>query len=94
MNKHTPGPWTWADNYYGLFGSGQDNAVLKYASYEGMWLPEYEPQGKANARLIASAPELLETLKKADTYLTRGDASRTRIVQIIRTAIAKAETAE
>ena len=59
--KHTPGPWTWGDDFHGLYGSGKDNAVLSHASFEGMWL-SYEGDREANARLIASSPDLFEQL--------------------------------
>lgn len=60
--KHTPGPWIWADGYRGLYGAGKNNEVLDYATYEGMWLGHVNEQ-KANALLIAAAPELLEAVE-------------------------------
>lgn len=57
---HTPGPWTWGDNFNGLYGA-EHESVLSYADYEGMWL-SFNDGHDANARLIASAPELLEAL--------------------------------
>jgi len=65
--QHTPGPWTWGKSYDGLYGSGsgQDNEVLTYEDYDGMWLA-YVPQREANARLIAAAPELLEALENLE----------------------------
>lgn len=62
MSKYTPGPWTWGDNYCGLYGSGPDNEVLTYERYEGMWVAFGDKQ-KANANLISAAPELLEALE-------------------------------
>ena len=62
MSGHTPGPWAWSKDYRGLFGSGELNRVLDYASYEGMWLA-YTNHQEANARLIAAAPDLLAALK-------------------------------
>ena len=64
MSKHTPGPWTWGESYNGLYGSGKDNEVLRFAPYEGMYLDWGSKSRDANARLIAAAPELLEALKK------------------------------
>lgn len=58
--KHTPGPWSWGENYNGLYGSGPESEVLTYATYEGMWLSHVD-QREANARLIAAAPDLLTT---------------------------------
>ena len=57
---HTPGPWIWSDDFRGLFGAGEWNAVLDYAFTEGMWLGHHNKE--ANARLIASAPDLLALL--------------------------------
>jgi hypothetical protein len=57
--KHSPGPWkdisespskTWIGNSYVIA------EVIRF--------PEQQEESKANARLIASAPELLEVLKK------------------------------
>lgn len=62
QSKYTPGPWVWNKEYSGLMGENND-CVLSYADYEGMWVPYYLPQGGANARLIAVAPELLEALQ-------------------------------
>ena len=63
MATHTPGPWIWADGYAGL-NSPALGPVLDYAPYEGMWVTHYTERGKADARLIAAAPELLEALQR------------------------------
>ena len=58
MNKHTPGPWTYeqiSNNAYVIDENG--SAVMLYRN------PDDEM--KANARLIAAAPELLEALEWA-----------------------------
>ncbi len=65
MSEHTPGPWCWAHNYNGL--EAADRNILHYADYEGMWLPIYgadkdRKEAKANARLIAAAPDMYEAL--------------------------------
>ena len=54
MNKHTPGPWTaTADPYSDVVvdASGREIVVVM------------DPNGEANARLIAAAPDLLEALE-------------------------------
>lgn len=62
----TPGPWIWKDGYEGLYAGSiaQENAVMDFAMYEGMWL-SYRDERDANANLIAAAPELLAALKQA-----------------------------
>lgn len=60
--KHTPGPWVIGEPIDGeSFISGPDwvNFAMVYVECEG----ETDPTGKANARLISAAPELLEALK-------------------------------
>lgn len=59
MSTHTPGPWTvWSINpgslaYWGLRGP------------TGLAPTLAGPEGEANARLMAAAPELLEALRLA-----------------------------
>lgn len=65
---YTPGPWIWGEKYCGLYGTGQNNAVLDFAAYEGMWLNHYNMNMEANARLIAAAPALVEALKDAIAF--------------------------
>ena len=70
MNKHTPGPWAvqQADE---CMGRKLDELVQWVVTADGhslwistgpTWDPEHAEEGKANARLIAAAPELLEAL--------------------------------
>jgi hypothetical protein len=54
---HTPGPWCIMDN---VIYSDDDTAVCMITSYRDM-----TPRQAANARLIASAPALLEALQWA-----------------------------
>ena len=65
MSKHTPGPWVieWNPNAFRYFVHGYDNtAVCK--------LPDSRTpdENKANAHLIAAAPELWEICKLAQEY--------------------------
>jgi hypothetical protein len=64
MSKHTKGPWKVSiDNDYRIIAQYQNKDVAN--TYLGM--PKnrlVELEWKANARLIASAPELLEACKK------------------------------
>jgi hypothetical protein len=95
MSKSTPGPWTWNKNYHGLTGPG-GAVILDYATYEGMWVPDYAGDwAKANARLIAAAPDLLAALEDALSIFEFGDDDETVLapkwVARARAAIAKAE---
>lgn len=62
--KHTPGPWTQATmgpNGCPIVGSGALMvAMIAHSTNE----PEQAEEAKANARLIAAAPELLEALQE------------------------------
>ena len=59
MTEHTPGPWTVARAKTGrLFVNGQRGFVCHIDQPES-------PEGTANARLIAAAPELLTACKHA-----------------------------
>jgi hypothetical protein len=55
--QHTPGPWISIDNLIG-------NEDCEIAT---LWYPEYSPnkhrERRANAKLIAAAPDLLEALQ-------------------------------
>lgn len=82
--KHTPGPWRVGDAGHAVFGP-KDSGMYQNS-------PVTIVQGlanKANAHLIAAAPELLEALEIA---LKVGVASLCEIEQIIQIekAIAKA----
>ena len=61
--KHTPGPWTVHDSY-GLCVSVDNHLVaeLDWNPRDGGPLPPYA-ENRANARLIAAAPDLLAACK-------------------------------
>lgn len=94
--KHTPGPWEFGHGYtpgastFDLYGPG-GREVIASAMYENMWLSAYDADtNAANARLIASAPDLLEALQSLVANLAEGDfISETRI-DAARAAIARA----
>jgi hypothetical protein len=96
MSKHTPGPWHWDDGevkddmprlmspsgtvcHFGRF--------IEYYPYEG------DPPSDADARLIASAPDLLSVCKElAASAAYWGDYDvPLGIVDRLNAAIAKAE---
>lgn len=69
MSKHTPGPWKWADHttsceIVGKFPKSKNSFVSVHCWPED---PAYGPsheEAVANARLIAAAPDLLETIRR------------------------------
>jgi len=66
-NLHTPGPWKWVElEFCGKYHELQDQSgvvICDDGSASGEYSPEIDVNG-ANARLIASAPELLGALEK------------------------------
>ena len=71
--KYTPGPWKVGpgDIYAeGTAASDFDDIVICAIGYAGARSHEYaivkahKPEGRANARLIAAAPELVEALRR------------------------------
>jgi hypothetical protein len=80
MSKHTPGPWTvglrgeyGTQNANIIFSNGGESSVATvYDLPMHTKLEEVDPRyakGMANARLIASAPELLEALRLVEQHL-------------------------
>ena len=74
MSKHTPGPWQIYDCEFavrvGIEGGNKTSVITLGAKGDdsGVW-GETTEQAEANARLIASAPELLEALKAAMAFI-------------------------
>ncbi len=86
--SHTPGPWIWNKDYEGLYGAGKCPAVLDYTQYEGLWIDGTDTaQVRANAQLIAAAPDLLKAAKAA-LALLHPDIEE---YALLSAAIAKAE---
>jgi len=97
--KHTPGPWhvgTQPDTFHTIFSESGRMRLEKEGTclYPVAKTIDFEGEdGEANARLIAAAPELLETCKmmlwliESEQWEKRFDGETT----ILRTAIAKAE---
>lgn len=93
--KHTPGPWDIGKDAIG------DLTIYKYASQTHIAKVIINPHGnedvgRANAQLIASAPELLEACRLAVVdyeYQNEGYAPRpdTPVIKALKQAISKAE---
>ena len=62
MSKHTAGKWKQGRSPEQVFAGGSIVA-------DCMWIDRPTNECKANARLIASAPELLEALRKTTEQL-------------------------
>lgn len=95
MSKHTPEPWGFCrlNKRWGIYPESAVNDGIDYfiATTAVISNPERE---KANARLIASAPDLLEALQAFVTWAEgaeHGWACPSEIETAIRAAIAKAK---
>lgn len=74
MSKHTPGPWEVERWNWPMEMTGRYHRVLNHERFPTAFIPAWSEPGpfevdgsdeaQANARLIASAPELLEALKE------------------------------
>ena len=82
--RHTPGPWRIA-----FFGSHVETSdgepIAKVAGIRGMKMAQ-----RANANLIAAAPDLLEALEMLAAVDFGADGSVERGARLARIAIAKA----
>lgn len=99
MSKHTPGPW----EARGHIVMGKDEMPVAAIWVQGYSLPDNpEPEDvrkfadalekdKANARLIAAAPEMLEALENIENDDAHMPAA---IWDLIQKAIAKAKGGE
>ncbi len=68
--SHTPGPWRYERATDGFRAPDKDDfqIVAQNSVCPGtVWGGAFTPEGKANARLIAAAPDLLEALKALAT---------------------------
>lgn len=108
MSAHTPGPWAIRTDLN--FTPGGSNVIVAPADggnsvvvaecwtvgpYTGSAVNE--PEGLANAHLIAAAPEMLAALKDAYAYINlKGSGQRPvqdigEVLDVLGSAIAKAE---
>ena len=93
VTPYTPGPWTIAHDT-NIFGSvpGYGRRLVANAGGHSSNVTDETETNRANARLIAAAPELLEALKEFEAHYPAGinpylDAA----AAMARIAIAKAE---
>ena len=93
MNKHTPGPWRvefhdtgqYTAHIQGEYPNKTIRTIAVILPYAG------EGESRANANLIASAPELLEACKEAERYLRFNKGNGSVAYDKVAQAIAKAE---
>lgn len=101
--QHTPGPWelqrktkpTKTRKYYehgeSFVVMGRNNSYFGLAEVSGPCNFDMQEELRANAALIAAAPELLEVLEDvADRWDVYDDEDAPELGQRIRAAIAKA----
>jgi len=93
MTKHTLGPWKAHIRQDGYSINGVD-CLLVTAKRDPVVLPECWEMHKANARLIATAPELLEACKEARKVLHMVEWCADKTLELVEEAIAKAENGE
>lgn len=92
--KHTPGPWNTMLNtrpgagYIAIERAGTEFAIARVPLSANGW---HDEQSKANAALIAAAPELLEALKACKVLYCDYAKERHPIHEQIEAAIAKAQ---
>lgn len=68
--KWTPGPWTWdaaLDHNWDVQVWSSPNSRVCFVAHDG---ENGNPTGQANARLIASAPDLYEALAASELVMT------------------------
>ncbi|HHN0028810.1 TPA: hypothetical protein ACRLYD_004170 [Pseudomonas aeruginosa] len=85
MRKHTPGPWDYWSGYNPV-----DELEAQITTEDGdIVIASYNrqiPEGEANAKLLAAAPELLEAL----VALVECEQTTPELWEAARAAIAKA----
>lgn len=96
--KHTPGPWELDQVSLCIYGWSEDERCIRLADCGAADDDAIsEDELEANARLIASAPELLEALKeclKDNLYPVSRQHLRVARAQTLLRLIAKAEGSE
>lgn len=89
--KHTPGPWE-IKLYKSCLWIQKADDKRKFPFIADVFSHEELPEGKANANLIAAAPDLLDVLKACKEELVqRGYNEEDSLLLQVEQAIAKAE---
>jgi hypothetical protein len=94
QSKHTPGPWRHSKGGpNGCPVVGTDRGLMVCMLSHSVNIPTHIEQAKANASLIAAAPEMLEALKEAQANFKTYDRFKVDVdaMHKIESAIAKAE---
>lgn len=100
MSKHTPGPWTVQEREHSF--RVVDSRALKFDNsrlcdvqhWAGATRGPDREEARANARLIAAAPELLEALKLCAVLVHDGNRQGDAAIEAAHAAIAKATGGE
>lgn len=78
MSKHTPGPWTfghWGNDFW----IGPDKSGLTGKVAKVFWgMGEAVAEGRAHARLIAAAPDMLLALKAVVASVDKNNGEMVR----------------
>jgi hypothetical protein len=93
MSKHTPGPWVAEfEETYNVRGpdEGRVAICMNLKGRYGLGGRRTGAESAANARLIAAAPDLLETLRELVDGMPDVEDSEGRVLFRARAAIAKA----
>ena len=89
---HTPGPWAVRHTDNGLRIVYSDGELRSHvADLHSMSLCEEHGSLRANASLIAAAPDLLSALQRIESSLEHEPEIYADILSVARNAIAKAE---
>lgn len=97
MTEHTPGPWVQSGDY-GLLKTEIVAPNALHRAIASVWTRRVNesgttlvwPEGEANARLIATAPELLDACEAVVRWNDERDISGLVVYDLVTAAIAKA----
>lgn len=90
MGEHTPGPWQVHGSH--IYTADPERALLAQVHNPGSRRDDYPL--KANAHLIAAAPDLLEACKEFVRKVDAGEARSARSYYEMKAAIEKAHSTQ